>query len=90
MIGPNGRVRLLNNCAGGAYWYPVYCFVRRKGHESEARRDLTQEFFARLIEKRYISGADRSLGRFGTFLLTATLQVSAAWIPGPEVRIAVQ
>jgi len=54
-----------------AYWYPVYCFIRRKGYEAEASRDLTQEFFARLVEKRYISAADRSLGRFRTFLLTA-------------------
>ena len=55
----------------GAYWYPVYCFIRRKGYEAEVSRDLTQEFFARVVEKRYLPAADRSLGRFRTFLLTA-------------------
>jgi RNA polymerase sigma-70 factor (ECF subfamily) len=53
------------------YWYPLYAYVRRRGHPVEEAQDLTQEFFARLIEKRWIADADRSKGRFRTFLLTA-------------------
>jgi RNA polymerase sigma-70 factor (ECF subfamily) len=56
-------------CRG--YWYPLYAFVRRRGHDAEASRDLTQEFFARLLEKRVLDGFDRARGRFRTFLLAA-------------------
>ena len=55
----------------GAYWYPVYFFIRRKGYQPEDSRDLTQEFFTRVVEKGYLSAVDRSFGRFRTFLLTA-------------------
>lgn len=51
------------------YWYPLYVFVRRKGHSPEDAQDLTQEFFARFLEKRYVSLADQSRGKFRTFLL---------------------
>ncbi len=53
------------------YWYPVFAFVRRQSHSAEEAEDLTQGFFARLIEKGDIGDADRSRGRFRTFLLTA-------------------
>lgn len=53
------------------YWYPVFAFVRRKGHAPEDAQDLTQGFFARLIEKGDLGDADRSRGRFRSFLLTA-------------------
>ena len=53
------------------YWYPLYAYVRRRGHPVEEAQDLTQEFFARLIEKRWIADADSGKGRFRTFLLTA-------------------
>jgi len=53
------------------YWYPLYAFVRRKGYDAEKARDLTQAFFARLIEKDEIPAADPNRGRFRTFLLTA-------------------
>jgi DNA-directed RNA polymerase specialized sigma24 family protein len=52
-----------------AYWYPVYAFVRRSGHDAELARDLTQGFFTRLIEKRDIGAADPGRGRFRAFLL---------------------
>ncbi|HVR70339.1 MAG TPA: sigma-70 family RNA polymerase sigma factor [Vicinamibacteria bacterium] len=52
------------------YWYPVFAFVRRKGHAPDDAQDLTQGFFARLIEKGELSAADRSRGRFRSFLLT--------------------
>jgi RNA polymerase sigma-70 factor (ECF subfamily) len=53
------------------YWYPVYAFVRRRGHMANDAQDLTQEFFATLLEKEYLRSADRERGRFRTFLLTA-------------------
>lgn len=51
------------------YWYPLYVFVRRKGHSAHDAQDLTQEFFARFLERRYIALADQSRGKFRTFLL---------------------
>ncbi|MFO1497891.1 MAG: sigma-70 family RNA polymerase sigma factor [Verrucomicrobiota bacterium] len=51
------------------YWYPLYVYVRRKGYASEDAQDLTQEFFAQLITKDYLSVADRNRGRFRSFLL---------------------
>lgn len=53
------------------YWYPLYAHVRRFGHGPETAQDLTQEFFARLLEKNYLSTADRRRGKFRAFLLTA-------------------
>lgn len=52
------------------YWYPVFAFVRRRGHSVDEAEDLTQAFFTRLIEKEVLSEADRNRGRFRTFLLT--------------------
>jgi RNA polymerase sigma factor (sigma-70 family) len=54
-----------------AYWYPLYAFVRRQGHSPADAQDLTQEFFARLLEKGYLRAADREKGRFRTFLRIA-------------------
>ncbi len=53
------------------YWYPLYAFIRRRGYESHAAEDLTQEFFARLLDKRLLAGADREKGKFRAFLLAA-------------------
>ncbi|HWN96904.1 MAG TPA: sigma factor, partial [Methylomirabilota bacterium] len=53
------------------YWYPLYAFVRRKGHNPHDAQDLTQAFFARLLEKNYVAQADRGRGRFRTYLLAA-------------------
>ena len=53
------------------YWFPVYSFVRRKGHDPHQSEDLTQGFFARLLEKNWLESADPSRGRFRSFLLTA-------------------
>ncbi len=52
-----------------AYWYPVYAFVRRKGHEHEAAEDLTQGFFAQMVEKNWLAGVERRETRFSTLLL---------------------
>ena len=52
-----------------AYWHPLYAYVRRAGHDPHDAQDLTQEFFARLLEKKYLQLADRERGRFRSFLL---------------------
>ncbi|NBV22936.1 MAG: RNA polymerase sigma factor [Proteobacteria bacterium] len=55
------------------YWYPLYAFVRRQGHSPHDAQDLTQEFFACLLERNALGAADRERGRFRSFLL-ATLK----------------
>src|SRR3954451_20805101 len=54
-----------------AYWYPLYAFLRRRGHAAEDARDLTQGFFAALLEKGYLADADPDRGRFRSFMVTA-------------------
>jgi RNA polymerase sigma factor (sigma-70 family) len=54
-----------------SYWFPLYAFVRRAGHTAEDAQDLTQEFFARLLAPDFLAKADRSKGKFRTFLLAA-------------------
>jgi RNA polymerase sigma-70 factor (ECF subfamily) len=49
----------------------VYSFVRSSGHDAEAALDLTQGFFARLLEKGDLKQADRTRGRFRSFLLAS-------------------
>lgn len=53
------------------YWYPLYTFARRSGVPAHDAEDLTQAFFAFLLEKDAIARADRERGRFRTFLLAA-------------------
>jgi RNA polymerase sigma-70 factor (ECF subfamily) len=53
------------------YWYPLYVHVRRRGWGAEDAQDLTQDFFARLLDKDYLNLAHRERGRFRTFLLTS-------------------
>ena len=53
------------------YWYPLYAYVRRRGYEAEDARDLTQAFFAKLLEKKSLAAADPARGRFRSFLLTS-------------------
>lgn len=53
------------------YWFPLYAYVRRQGFDVPTAQDLTQEFFARLLEKNYVGIADRKRGKFRWFLLTA-------------------
>jgi RNA polymerase sigma-70 factor (ECF subfamily) len=52
-----------------AYWYALYAFVRRQGYSVTDAQDLTQEFFAQFLEKKYIERAAPERGRFRTFLL---------------------
>src|SRR6266513_1732483 len=53
------------------YWRPLYAFLRKHGYRSEDAQDLTQGFFADLIETRAYARADREKGRFRSFLLGA-------------------
>ena len=53
-----------------AYWFPLYVYVRRRGFSPEDAEDLTQGYFAALIEKDYLAQADRERGRLRSFLLT--------------------
>jgi RNA polymerase sigma-70 factor (ECF subfamily) len=67
--GAAGRDALAQLCRD--YWQPVYVFVRRSGHDAESARDLTQEYFARLIEREYLEGVRPGIGKFRSFLLTS-------------------
>src|SRR2546427_4120724 len=64
---PNAAEALEELCR--IYWYPLYVYVRRQGNSPEDAQDLTQIFFARLLEKTYLAKADRDRGKFRTFLL---------------------
>jgi len=52
------------------YWFPLYAFARRRGCSPADAEDLTQSFFARLLEHNFVARADPAKGRFRTFLLT--------------------
>ena len=79
------------------YWYPVFAFVRRQGHAPADAEDLTQGFFARLIEKGDLGAADRSRGRFRSFLLANCRfylanerdRATAAKRGGPQAPLAI-
>ncbi len=66
---PNAKAALERLCR--AYWYPLYVYVRWQGRSVEDAQDLTQEFFARLLQRDYLRLSDPARGRFRTFLLTA-------------------
>lgn len=54
-----------------SYWYPLYTYIRSRGHAPEEAADLTQGFFAELLEKDLLQAIDRDKGRFRSFLLGA-------------------
>lgn len=54
-----------------AYWKPLYAFVRRQGLNEDDARDLTQGFFALLLERRDLDAVRKEKGRFRSYLLTA-------------------
>jgi len=67
LAAPGTREALASLCQ--TYWYPLYLFIRRRGYQADEARDLVQEYFARLLGGRVLEGADRSKGRFRTFLI---------------------
>jgi RNA polymerase sigma-70 factor (ECF subfamily) len=53
------------------YWLPLYTYIRRQGESPHDAQDLTQEFFARLLEKDFLCSVDQTKGRFRSFLLAS-------------------
>ena len=82
--GADAREALAELC--GAYWYPIYALVRRLGHDEADALDLTQEYFARLLEKPVLAAADRTWGRFRTSSapIAATSWPTAATMTRPR------
>ena len=66
---PQAQDALASLCA--SYWYPLYAFIRRQDFSADQSQDLTQEFFARLLEKDFLAAVDREQGKFRSFLLAA-------------------
>ncbi len=66
---PEARQALGELCE--AYWQPVFRFLRRSGRDEDSARDLTQDFFTRLLERNSLAAADPARGRFRSFLLGA-------------------
>lgn len=66
---PESASALQSLCA--AYWPPLYAFVRRLGNSPQDAEDLTQEFFARLLQKDWLGAVERERGHFRTFLIMA-------------------
>jgi RNA polymerase sigma-70 factor (ECF subfamily) len=72
------QAALTQLCQG--YWYPLYSFVRHRGYSPHDAQDLTQAFFAQLLEKRGLGCVDPEQGRFRTFLLASLKNFLAnAW-----------
>src|ERR1039458_5340841 len=65
----DARSALVSLCEG--YWYPLYAYIRRRGYPADQAQDLTQEFFIRVLEGRYLDRADPEKGRFRSFLLVS-------------------
>ena len=53
------------------YWFPLFAFIRRKGHAEEDAKDLTHRFFTRLLERKDFQTVDARKGKFRTFLLAS-------------------
>ena len=66
--GPLAQEALAGLCQ--SYWYPLYAYVRGRGYSVHDAQDLTQGFFARLLERNWVVNADQQKGRFRSFLLT--------------------
>ena len=75
--GPSGHAREALTALCEAYWYPLYAFLRGRGHSPADAEDLTQAFFALLLEKQVIRQADPARGRFRSFLLKALQNFAA-------------
>jgi RNA polymerase sigma-70 factor (ECF subfamily) len=67
--GTEAREALETLCT--AYWFPLYAYVRRKGHDEHEAQDLTQEFFARLLARNDWVALDPGRGKFRAFLLAS-------------------
>ena len=63
------RSALVSLCEG--YWYPLYAYARRRGYPVDQAQDLTQDFFIRMLEGRYLDRAEPEKERFRAFILTS-------------------
>src|SRR5438477_10992726 len=66
---PQAEVALAKLCR--VYWYPLYAYVRRQGYGAHDAQDLTQDFFARFLEKNFLAQVHSAKGKFRSFLLAA-------------------
>lgn len=66
---PRADAALATLCT--SYWYPLYAFIRRRGHDPDRAADLTQGFFASLLERDFLRSVDPARGRFRAFLMAA-------------------
>ncbi|HVF70434.1 MAG TPA: sigma-70 family RNA polymerase sigma factor [Chthoniobacterales bacterium] len=66
---PEGRAALESLCR--AYWFPVYAFARKQGCSPTDAEDITQDFFAEIVQSEFLERADPQRGRFRSYLLTA-------------------
>src|SRR5215472_5588911 len=66
---PGSKAALAELCS--AYWYPLYAFVRYRGHSPEDAQDLTQGFFLHLFEHKALTHMDPLKGKFPTFMIAA-------------------
>jgi RNA polymerase sigma-70 factor (ECF subfamily) len=66
---PEASAALAELCR--AYWYPLYAYMRRQGRDPDQAQDLTQEFFARFLEKDFLAAVEQDKGKFRSFLLAA-------------------
>jgi len=74
----DGRVALKQLCE--TYWYPVYCYIRRRGREAEEARDLTQDFFLFVLDGPFLQSASPERGRFRGYLFQSVRNfLSAKW-----------
>jgi RNA polymerase sigma-70 factor (ECF subfamily) len=69
--GTESQARLALESLCQAYWFPLYAYVRRRGHDADEARDLTQAFFADLLSRHFLDVIDQSKGRFRSFLLAS-------------------
>lgn len=67
---PSAAAAALENLCR-TYWYPLYAFLRRSGHRPHDAQDLTQAFFARLLQRDFLERIDPRKGKFRSFLLAA-------------------
>lgn len=72
---PESRAALEELCR--VYWLPVHAFLRRRGNDDESARDLTQGFFAELLDKKRLGVAKPERGRFRSFLLASVKNFAA-------------
>ena len=69
--GDSGRARHALEDLCSAYWYPIYCLIRRQGYAPEEAADLTQGYLVQLLEKDYLGQVSPERGRFRSFLFAS-------------------